>query len=113
MIHRIIIENFFSVAEEQELNFRVSANAPDLECFKPSRGSPNQRLPLVVGIYGTNASGKTTALRAITTTAWFVRHSFTIPANNAIPLFNPYAHTKWWSRPTKIVIDYDSQLGEN
>lgn len=112
MIHKLIIENFFSVAEAQELDFRVSANIPDLECFRPSRGDESQRLPLVVGIYGTNASGKTTALRAITTTAWFVQHSFTIPANNAIPFFNPYAHNDWWSRPTRIVIDYDSQLNE-
>jgi len=113
MIHKLLIENFFSVAETQELDFKVAAHAPDLECFRTSRSDSNVRLPLVVGIYGTNASGKTTALRAITTTAWFVQHSFTIPANNAIPFFNPFAHNDWWSRPTKIVIDYDGQIAES
>jgi hypothetical protein len=68
---------------------------------------------MIVGIYGPNASGKSTVLRAISTTAWFVQHSFTLPPNNAIPLFNPYAHKNWWNLPTKIAIEYDGQLGEN
>ncbi|HTB84135.1 MAG TPA: AAA family ATPase [Candidatus Sulfotelmatobacter sp.] len=113
MIQSITIENFFSVADSQELNFRVPANAPDLGCFRDSRAVPGQRLPLIVGVYGPNASGKSTVLRAISTTAWFVQHSFTLPPNNAIPFFNPYAHNKWWNLPTKIVIEYDGQLGEN
>ncbi len=113
MIHNIIIENFFSVADRQEMNFRVPANAPDLGCFRDSRAVPGQRLPLIIGIYGPNASGKSTILRAITTTAWFVQHSFTLQPNNAIPLFNPYARNDWWNRPTKIIIEYDGQLAEN
>lgn len=70
-------------------------------------------MPLIAAIYGPNASGKSTVLRAISTTAWFVQHSFTLAPNDAIPLFNPYAHNSWWNLPTKIVIEYDSQLGEN
>ena len=57
MIHSITIENFFSVADRQELNFRVPANAPDLGCFRDSLAVSGQRLPLVVGIYGPNAWG--------------------------------------------------------
>ncbi len=113
MIHSITIENFFSVADRQELNFRVPANAPDLGCFRDSRAVSGQRLPLIVGIYGPNASGKSTVLRAISTTAWFVQHSFTLPPNNAIPFFNPYAHNDWWQQPSKIAIEYDGQLAEN
>ena len=113
MIHRISLENFFSVATKQEINFRVPVNAPDLPCFRPSCSAAHQRLPLIVGLYGPNASGKSTILRAITTTGWFVQHSFTIAPNNAIPLFNPYAHNDWWSRPTKITIEFDGQLAEN
>ena len=113
MIHSISIENFFSVADRQELNFRVPANAPDLGCFRDSRAAGGQRLPLIVGIYGPNASGKSTVLRAISTTAWFVQHSFTLPPNNAIPFFNPYANNDWWHKPSKIAIEYDGQLGEN
>ena len=113
MIHSIGIENFFSVADRQEMDFRVPANAPDLACFRDSRAAPGQRLPLIVGIYGPNASGKSTVLRAVTTTAWFVQQSFSLPPANAIPLFNPYAHNDWWNRPTKIIIECDGQLGED
>jgi hypothetical protein len=112
MIHGISIENFFSVADRQEINFRVPINAPKRPCFRPSRSNERQRLPLIVGVYGPNASGKSTFLRAITTTAWFVQHSFTLAPNIQIPLFNPYAHNDWWNRPTKIAIEFDSQLAE-
>jgi AAA15 family ATPase/GTPase len=112
MIHRLVIENFFSIADRQEIDLRVSANAPDLECFRGSRALPDLRLPLIVGVYGPNASGKSTVLRAITATSQFVQFSFSVPPNSAIPLFNPYAHNNWWNRPTKIAIDYDGQLSE-
>ncbi|MCE0484762.1 MAG: ATP-binding protein [Methylacidiphilales bacterium] len=110
MIYRVSIENFFSVADHQELKLEVPENTPNLPCFRNAPGRPDSRLPLIVGLYGPNASGKSTVLRAITTTAWFVQHSFTIPANNQIPLFNPYASTKWWDRPSKILVEFDSQL---
>jgi hypothetical protein len=112
VIHSIVIENFFSVADRQEMIFRVPANAPDLPCFRGSRAVPDHRLPLIIGVYGPNASGKTTALRAVTATASFVQHSFSLAPNNAIPLFSPYAHNDWWDHPTKIVVECDSQLGE-
>jgi hypothetical protein len=110
MIHKIIIENFFSVADRQEMDFRVPANAPDLGCFRDSKRVPGQRLPLIIGIYGPNASGKSTILRAITTTVWFLQHSFTFLPNNAIPLFNPYMQNNWWNRPSKIIIETDGNL---
>lgn len=113
MIHGITIENFFSVADKQEMFFRVPTNAPDLSCFRDSQAAPHQRLPLIIGIYGPNASGKSTVLRAITTTAWFVQNSFNLPPNSAIPLFNPYAHNSWWNCPTKITIEYDGRLPES
>jgi hypothetical protein len=112
MIHRINIENFFTIADRQEMNFRVPANAPDLACFRDSRVVPGHRLPLIVGIYGPNASGKSTVLRAITTTAWFVQRSFTLPPGDAIPFFDPYAHDNWRNHPTKIIIECGGQLSE-
>jgi len=112
MIQSIVIENFFSVADRQEMDFRVPANAPDLACFRDSRSVPGQRLPLIIGIYGPNASGKSTILRSIIATATFVQHSFALPPNNAIPLFNPYANNNWWNRPSIIIIESDGSLGQ-
>jgi hypothetical protein len=110
VVYRIVIENFFSVAARQEIDLRVSANAPELPCFRSSRPVPNQRLPLIVGVYGPNASGKSTVLRAITTAAWFIRQSFSLAPNDAIPLFNPYAQNLWWNLPSKIIIDYEARM---
>lgn len=112
VIHSIVIENFFSVADRQEMDFRVPANAPDLGCFRDSQAVPGHRFPLIIGIYGPNASGKSTVLRSITATATFVQHSFTLAPNNSIPLFNPFAHNDWMNRPTKVIIEYDGHLGE-
>jgi len=112
MIHRISIENFFSVSEKQEVNFRIPLNSPDRPCFRPSQSVESQRLPMVVGVYGPNASGKSTFLRAITTIAWFVQHSFGIGPNNQILLFQPYAQIDWWNLPTKITIEFDSRLSD-
>lgn len=110
MIHKITVENFFSIAEKQELDFRVPANAPDLASFRDSRAATGMRLPLIIGIFGPNASGKSTVLRAVTTTAWFVRYSFTLSPGGAVPLFIPFAHNNWWNRPTKITIEFDGRL---
>lgn len=112
-MHKLTIENFFSVAEKQEIDLRVPANAPDLGCFRDSRAIAGHRLPLIVALYGPNASGKSTILRTITTTSWFIQHSFSLLANNAIPLFNPYAHNNWWNQPTKISVEYDGQLSQS
>ena len=110
MIHNIGIENFFSVADKQVMDFRVSANAPDLACFRDSRAWPGHRLPLIVGIYGPNASGKSTVLRALSTVAWFVQSSFALPHDSPIPLFNPYAHRSWWNRPSKIIVETHGRI---
>jgi AAA15 family ATPase/GTPase len=111
MLHRVAIENFFSIADCQDVDFRVPGNAPDLAFFRDSNAGP--RLPVIIGIYGPNASGKSTVLRAITSTASFIQHSFVLRPDSAIPLFNPYAHKKWWNRPSKITIEYDARLTEN
>ena len=111
MVHRIVIENFFSVADRQEITLRVPANVPDLPCFRASRSDSDERLPLIVGLYGPNASGKSTVLRALTNTAWFAKHSFSLAPDAALfALFNPYAHKNWWGQPTKIIVEYDSQI---
>ena len=110
MLHSISIENFYSIAERQELNFRVPANAPDLHCFSDSQPGPDYRLPSVVGIYGPNASGKSTVLRALTATVAFVQNSFGLPPQNAIPFFNPFANHEGMNRPTKVIVEYDGRL---
>src|SRR5689334_13473675 len=109
MLYKIIIENFFSIADRQELTFEVPANTPDLACFKLSRSSKNIRLPVVIGFLGSNASGKSTILRAVISAALFAVHSFD-GVNHINTLFQPYRQKNWWGKPTKIILEFDSQL---
>ncbi len=106
MISRIEIENFFSIAERQVLDFTVPANAPDLACFRDSPAAPGQRLPVAVGIYGPNASGKSTVLRAVARASVFARNSFGLAPDALIPWIHPYAQKDWLNRPTRIKLEF-------
>ena len=76
MIHRLEIENFYSVLESQVLDLRVRANAVKKDRLTPIFQGSQDYAPRVVAIFGANASGKTTILRAISFVSWFVQHSF-------------------------------------
>lgn len=112
MLYKIIIENFFSISDRQELIFDVPANAPNLECFKYSRSNQQTRLPVVVGFFGPNASGKSTILRAVVSAAMFALRSFDW-VDQVNHLFQPYRQKDWWGAPTKISVEFDSQISDN
>lgn len=109
MLYKVMIENFFSIADCQELSFEVSANAPSLACFKSSVSRENTRLPVVVGFFGPNASGKSTILRAISSAVIFMCRSFDWQ-NQINVSFQPYRRKDWWGLPTKITIEFDARL---
>ena len=66
MLYRLELENFYSVRDAQVLDLAIPPNVPaEEERFAPLfEGSP-YRAPKVVAIYGANASGKTTILKAL------------------------------------------------
>ena len=109
MLYKISIENFFSIADCQELDFKIPANAPNLLCFKPSRSSNTTHLPVTVGFFGPNASGKSTILRAVVSTVLFAVTSFDWVGqiNNS---FQPYRQKEWWGKPTKLIFEFDGTL---
>ncbi len=112
MLHKITIENFFSIADCQELTFNVLDHAPELPCFRTSRSNAETRLPTVIGFFGANASGKSTILRAAVSSVIFALHSFGwVDQINA--LFQPYRRKDWWDKPTKITLEFDSQLSSD
>lgn len=113
MLYRISIENFFSIADCQELVLTVPNNTPDLPCFIPSRSDKDIRLPTAVGLFGSNASGKSTVLRAIISTALFNIYSVDWKAGTLGTLFQPYRQKSWLNKPTIIIIEFDSQLIAN
>ena len=66
MIYRLEIENFFSIRDKQALDLTIAPNVSDPENrFAPIFPGSSLRAPKVVALYGANASGKTTILKAI------------------------------------------------
>jgi uncharacterized protein len=110
MIHKIAIENYYSIADRQELNFRVAENAPDEPCFMASKAQPNVRLPNVIGFFGPNASGKTTVLKAIAMLKVFIQASFNLPVHAPIPFVDPYWRNDWKGRLSKFLIEFETKL---
>jgi len=110
MIHKVVIQNFFSIADQQEIILKVPAHTPDLPCFQSSRAISEERLPKVIGFFGPNASGKSTILRALAAAVEFAHVSVNFDLEAQIPSFQPYMRKDWWDKPIKLVIDFDGRL---
>ena len=76
MIYRLEIENFYSIREVQVADLLVARNAPESDRFGVVHPGGVDRAAKVVALFGANASGKSTVLRALTFLSWFVQHSF-------------------------------------
>lgn len=86
MLYELEIENFYSIRNAQVVDLRVAANAPDLPGrFAPLWKGSGDRAPKVVAIFGPNASGKSTVLRALSFIAWFSRESFSFAPGARLP----------------------------
>ncbi len=86
MISRLEIENFYSVRQTQVLDLRVADNVPE-EAGRFGDACPGSkvRVPRVVAVFGPNASGKSTVLRALAFLGWFMHGSFRLPPDAAQP----------------------------
>ena len=104
MIHKIEIENFYSIRDRQILDLRAPANAPKrtdrlAQCW---RGS-SERAPRVVALLGSNGSGKSNVLRALSFVAVFVSFSFSFSPKQRIP-FEPFNDEDALNEPTRLKI---------
>lgn len=80
MLYKLEVENFFSIRDPQVLDLSVDGKVPDPEGrFAPIFDGSNVRVPKVVALYGANASGKTTVLRALEFIIMMVRDSVQRP----------------------------------
>lgn len=104
MLYELEIENFYSIREAQAIDLRVAANAPDVPGrFAPIWKESKDRAPKVVAIFGPNASGKSTVLRALSFVAWFVRESFSIAPGAQLP-FEKFNNEEGQRAPTRLTI---------
>ena len=66
MLHKIEIENFYSIKDREVLDFTVSKNVPDSPAnFVHSISDESIRVSKVAALFGPNASGKSTVLRSV------------------------------------------------
>ncbi len=90
MIRKVAISNFYSIKDHQEINFVLGKNTPDLPGkFANPNSQSDDRVPKVVVLFGPNASGKTTVLRAMAFLKWFIEFSFDMPDADSVP-FVPF-----------------------
>ncbi|WP_142658988.1 AAA family ATPase, partial [Methylacidimicrobium tartarophylax] len=104
MIFRLEIENFYSIGPSQIIDLRSRAGVDEDASLAPIYADSEEHAPKVVAIFGPNASGKTTFLRAIAFLAWFTRDSFQLLPGQLLP-FSPFRSQKWVKEPTRLAIE--------
>ncbi|WP_075291443.1 AAA family ATPase [Pararhizobium arenae] len=105
MLYRLEIENFFSIRDPQVLDLTVDGKVPDPEGrYAPIFEDSDVRAPKVVALYGANASGKTTVLRALEFVVTMIRDSVvrTVPGFAGIERFNDEESA---NRPIRFAIE--------
>jgi uncharacterized protein len=109
VIYRLEIENFCSVKERQILDLSIAANVPD-EDGRYARLFPGAavRAPKVVAIYGANASGKTTVLRAFDLITAFVRYQPLRDTNRF--KFDAFNDEETIESPVKLAIEFGGEM---
>ena len=90
MIHRFRVNNFQSIREDTELDFRIPGTTPERPYFRRSLSRPGVRVPSVIALVGPNGSGKTALLRALVETIRFAAHSYNQLSTAAfVPFLSP------------------------
>ncbi|ALM83845.1 ATP/GTP-binding protein [Bordetella sp. N] len=105
MLYRLEVENFFSVRDRQVLDLTIDAKVPDVDSrFAPIFTGSAARAPKVVVLFGANASGKTTVLRALEFIVTMARDSVqrTVPGFAGCERFNDVESA---NRPIKLAIE--------
>ena len=108
MIYRLEIENFYSFRDRQVIDLTVGRRNLD----KPGRlveiqeGSA-KRAPLVVAIYGANASGKSNVLRAISFLKNFIGSSVNFPAEQPL-YFTKFGTNESIGEDTHLSMEFSS-----
>lgn len=106
MLHRLEIENFYSIRDRQVIDLVTAGNAPD----EPDRLAPlwlgsADRAPKVVTLFGANASGKSNVLKALSFLAWFLRESFRAQPDLWMP-FERFYDDEARNSPARLVAHF-------
>lgn len=105
MLLRFGVANFGAIRDYQELSFVASSyKDPGVDLFEP-KGFKGKVLP-TIGLYGANASGKSTLLRALRFFVSGIRYSYEKPTRSAKIGRTPFAlDPKYARKPTRVDCD--------
>jgi hypothetical protein len=107
MIHRLEIENFYSIRETQVIDLRIGAKVPDEEGrFAGTNDGSGERVPKIAALFGANASGKSNVLRALSFLRWFLVDSVN-QAPEAPLAYTHFADASGESAPTRIKVYFE------
>ena len=112
MLRKLTVENFFSIREAQTLDLTIARNAPDPDgrFATPIEGT-GARFPKVVALFGANASGKTTVLRAVNFLVQFIMNSVEREPNSPL-VFLSFQSPDWIDAPTRFRVEFDARVRE-
>lgn len=107
MLHKVEIENFYSIGERQVIDLRARKLADSgLRGPSPIYKGSEERAPNVVTLFGPNASGKSNVLRAIIFGIEFMANSFSnVQANSILPYF-PFNSKKGHPQPSRLALSF-------
>lgn len=102
LITKVKISNFMSIGEEVELSFLKGGKTPQEGYFQYKE---DEKISLINGFYGANASGKSNILRAI---ILLIRLIYFPPQNfsREVPFLFPNFHNRFSNTSSKLGIDF-------
>ncbi len=111
MIHRLEIENFYSIRETQVIDLRIGAKVPDDEGrFGQINDGSGERVPKTIALFGANASGKSNVLKALAFLRWFLVDSFALPPDAGLPVLR-FADGNLDPTRLRVYFNWFSELG--
>jgi uncharacterized protein len=106
MIRTFSVENFCSFRNPSQVSFVVGKSAPDNTTFRESV-NPNDRLSVLLGAFGPNASGKTNLVKGLAFISYFLHDSYNATPEEPIPVdgFLPLGSDV----PTAISLEFEAE----
>lgn len=110
MLHKIEIENFYSIKDREVLDFTISKNVPDSpENFVHAISDDSVRVSKVAALFGPNASGKSTVLRTIYFLRNYILGRIDWDENNA-PYYLTFNAKEYFNKPTRLYAEFESNI---